>query len=274
MARMATEREREERDTDHGVPFPGAIVPPERRTRNKADLPPAGTPFDWDAVFGRRAPRVVDLGCGNGRFLLGSALLRPTHDHLGIDLVPPAIHNARRRAGERGLANVRFALGDAVPFLFENAAPASLDEVHIYHPQPFYDREKAELRMITPELIAAAHRALRPGGLLVLQTDNPRYWRYIEQTVPVLFTWTRRDLPWPDAPEGRSRREILARAKGLLIFRGSGTPRANLLPEEIDAIAKRLLRPVFDANKRGFETEGGCKKGARKRARPKDRGSR
>jgi tRNA (guanine-N7-)-methyltransferase len=239
-------------DTDHGVPFPGAPLPRERWTRTRADLPPKGEPFPWDDVFGRAAPRVVDLGCGNGRFLLGSALARPERDHLGIDLVPPAIHHARRRAGERGLANVRFALGDAAPFLFDHAAPSSLDEVHIYHPQPFYQAEKRELRMITPELAAAAWRALRPGGIFVLQTDNPRYWRFIETTVPVLFAWRRQEGPWPDAPAGRTRREIVARAKGLAIFRGWGTPRKELPEAEVQAIVARLPRPVFDANKKGF----------------------
>ncbi len=240
-------------DSDYGVPLPGRTVPPELRTRTKVDLPPPGVPFDWAAAFGRSgAPRVVDLGCGNGRFLIASAVARPTHDHLGIDIVPPAIHHARRRAGARGLANVRFALGDAVPFLFENAAPESLDEIHVYHPQPHYDPEKRGRRMISPEWIAAAHRALRPGGILVLQTDNPHYWKYIETTVPVLFAWRRQEGPWPDAPEGRTRREILARKKGLKIFRGVGTPRKELLAEEVAAIVARLPRPLFDANKGPF----------------------
>jgi tRNA (guanine-N7-)-methyltransferase len=239
-------------DTDYGVPFPGRPVARARFTRTRADLPPAGVTFDWEGAFGRSAPRVVDLGCGNGRFLIGSALRRPTHDHLGIDIVPPAIHHARRRAGERGLANVRFALGDAIPFLFEHAAADSLDEVHIYHPQPYYDAEKRALRMITPALVAAAHRALKRGGLFVVQTDNPTYWRYIETTVPVLFSWRRQEGPWPDAPEGRTRREIRAMQRGLRVFRGSGTPRKDLPPEEVAAIVARLPEPTFDANKPGF----------------------
>ena len=43
-----------------------------------------------------------------------------------------------------------------------------------------------------------------PGGIFVLQTDNPRYWRFIETTVPVLFDWRRHEQPWPDAPAGRT----------------------------------------------------------------------
>lgn len=245
-------------ESDYGVPFPGEAVPRERWTRARVSLPPAGAPFDWAGAFGRDgAARVVDLGCGNGRYLIASALARAGHDHLGIDLVPQSIHHAARRAGERGLANARFAQGDAIAFAVGSLAPASVDEVHIYHPQPYYDAEKRRERMLTPELVGAVHRALRPGGRFVLQTDNPYYWRHIETTVPVLFDWRRQAGPWPDAPRGRTRREILAVDRGLKLFRGFGIPRKEIPDAEVAAILARLPEPTFDANRPGF------RKGAR-----------
>ncbi|HVY62620.1 MAG TPA: methyltransferase domain-containing protein [Planctomycetota bacterium] len=258
------------REHEFGVPFPGEVVAPERRTRARVALPRAGEAFDWAAAFGRAdAGRVVDLGCGNGRYLLGSALARPGHDHLGIDLVPQSIAHAARRAGERGLANAKFAQGDAIAVALGSLAADSVDEVHVYHPQPYYDPEKRSERMLTPELVGAVYRALRAGGMFVLQTDNPYYWRHIETTVPVLFDWRRQEGPWPDAPEGRTRREILARDRGLRVFRGWGTPRRGLSPEEVAAILARLPEPRFDANRPAFR-EGGAK-GGRPRARPRRR---
>lgn len=238
-------------EEEHGVPFPGEIVPPERQTRNRTRIPRHG-PFDWAGVFGREgAPRVVDLGCGNGRYLIASALARPTHDHLGVDLVPQAIQHAARRASERGLANVQFAWGDALDLLFQALDPRSVDEVHVYHPQPYYDRAKVGRRMLTPAFFGRVWTVLRPGGLLVLQTDNPAYWRYVRRVAPLLFDWREHQGPWPDAPEGRTRREILARAKGLCIRRGTGTPLA-LDPAEAERIWRRMPRPTFDANRPGF----------------------
>ena len=58
----------------------------ERQTALKK-LPPPG-PIHWETMFGRRAPLVLDIGCGNGRFLLQSAVARPDHDHVGIDILP------------------------------------------------------------------------------------------------------------------------------------------------------------------------------------------
>ena len=73
--------------------------------------------LDWPRVYGREAPHVVDLGCGNGRWLIASAIARPDIDHLGIELVPPAVKFASLRAGQRGLTNVKIAWGDANEFL-------------------------------------------------------------------------------------------------------------------------------------------------------------
>jgi tRNA (guanine-N7-)-methyltransferase len=128
---------------------------------------PAEGPLDWLALFARSAPVVVDIGCGNGRFLLGSAVWREGHDHLGIDVLPLVLRYATRRANQRGLTNIRFAALDGL-------------EIHCYHPQPYYDPGQVHRRLVTPRFLALAHRALATGGKLFIQTDNPGYWRYME----------------------------------------------------------------------------------------------
>ena len=241
-----------EGETDHGVPFPGQVVPPERQTDCSLVLP-RGERVEWAAVFGREgAARVVDLGCGNGRFLLAAALRAPDALHLGVDLVPQAIQHAARRAGERDLSNVRYAWGDAREVLYRGLAPGSVDELHVYHPQPYYDEAKIERRLLMPAFFGRAWSALRqPDGLLVILTDNPSYWRYVMRVAPRLFAWEERKGPWPDAPQGRTRREILARSRGLTIFSGLGRP-LPLHPRQVRARVARLPRPTFDANRPRF----------------------
>jgi tRNA (guanine-N7-)-methyltransferase len=188
---------------------------------------------------------VVELGCGNGRYTILSALLRPDHDHFASDILPVVIRYATRRANQRGLANSRFAVKDAQAIAGRYLPAGSVSEIHLYHPQPYHDPRKRHLRLVTPRLLADVHRSLRPGGLFYIQTDNPDYWRYMTRVIPVFFQFERVETPWPDAPEGRSRREILARSRGLTIYRGVGTRRDDLDEREALALAEDLPRPTF-----------------------------
>lgn len=237
-----------DRESSCGVPFPGTKLPRERWTRTRLSLGARGKPLDWPAIFGREAPRVLDLGCGNGRFLIASALARPTHDHLGVELVPPAVKFASLRAGQRGLTNLKIAWGDATELLFERCPPSSVSEIHLYHPQPYYEPEQAARRQLSPEVLFAVHQRLEPGGLFVLQTDHPAYADYARTLLPALFQVREHPAPWPDAPRGRTLREIVARAQGLTIVRLLGT-RLDLAPEEAEARARALPEPTFDAQR-------------------------
>ena len=237
-------------EREFGVPFPGTVLDASKWTQTALKAMPAEGRLDWPAVFGRTAPVVLDLGCGNGRFAIGSAVTRPSHDYFGTDILPVVIRYARKRANQRGLANVRFAVLGALELLERYVEPGTVAEVHCYHPQPYYDPGQAHRRLVTPAFLALVHRVLVPGGLFVIQTDNPGYWRYIRDVVPVFFDFHERVGRWPDAPKGRTRREIVALKKGLPVFRGHGTRKAELSEEQAVRLAEALPPPVFDADRR------------------------
>jgi tRNA (guanine-N7-)-methyltransferase len=237
-------------EREFGVPIAGEILDPEQWTQTALKKLPESGPLDWQALFGRCAPIVLDLGCGNGRFLIGSAVWRPDHDHVGIDVLPVVIRYATRRGNQRGLRNLRFAVKDAQQFLERYVEPGSITELHCYHPQPYYDPAQVQRRLITPEFLVLAHGALIPGGTFFVQTDNPGYWLYIRAVVPFFFDFEERDRPWPDAPKGRTRREIIALRRGLPVFRGSGRARLGLRAAEAVQLAASLPSPVFDADRR------------------------
>lgn len=211
-------------DDDFGVPIPGRVLPEEAWARTAIKkLPPP--PLDWQAIFGRVAPVILDLGCGNGRYLISSALARPQCDHLGIDILPMVIRYATRRCNHRGLHNTRLAVVGAFELLAEWVPAASVAEIHLYHPQPYEKRGHVDDRLITAEFLELVRRSLTPGGLFVVQTDNKNYWKDIGRFAPELFEFEELTGTWPDSPVGRTRREIYARQHGLKIFRGQGRPK-------------------------------------------------
>lgn len=235
-------------EREFGVPFPGRIVPQEKWTQTALKAMPEGR-LNWAELFGREAPVVLDLGCGNGRSTMHSAVSRDTHDHLGVDTLPVVIRYARKRGNQRGLKNLKFAVIGGHELLERHVESASVAEIHIYHPQPYYDPATIHRRLITPNFLALVHRCLTPGGLLVVQTDHPKYWQYIRDTATAFFDFHERIGRWPDAPKGRTRREIVAIKKGLPVFRGSGTAKIGLSEADAIRLAELLPPPVFDADR-------------------------
>lgn len=236
-------------DAEFGVPFPGTVVPAAQWTQTAWKALPT-QPIQWPERFGNANPVVLDVGCGNGRSTIGLALENPSQNYVGIDPLPVVIRYAVRRANQRGLTNVRFAVAEGRDFFERLVPPASLAEVHIYHPQPYYDMAYVHCRLITPEFIALVHSRLVSGGRLVVQTDNPGYWHYIATLVPLFFDFSEHPDPWPTAPAGRTRREILARRQGLTIHRGVGTAKVGLDPADLRQRGEQLPLPLFSADRR------------------------
>jgi tRNA (guanine-N7-)-methyltransferase len=247
---MKENRRRRQIEREFGVPVAGEILEPAQWTQTALKKLPAEGRLDWPTLFGRSAPVVLDIGCGNGRFMIHSAVWRPDHDHLGIDVLPVVIRYATRRGNQRGLRNLRFAVCDGQHFLEHFVESGSVSEIHCYHPQPYYDPAQVHRRLVTPRFLTAVHGALAPDGQFFIQTDNPGYWRYIRVVVPMFFDFEERDRPWLDAPRGRTRREIIALRKGLPVFRGQGKPKAGLSKDEAVRLAESLPLPVFDADRR------------------------
>jgi tRNA (guanine-N7-)-methyltransferase len=260
-------------EREFGVPVPGVILPREqwaqtglkrlprraegttRRAGGVTPLIPLIPLIDWSAVFGRAAPLIVDLGCGNGRFLLASALLRPELNHVGVDVLPLVIRYATRRGNQRGLHHLRFAVCDAERFLLDYVGPGAAREIHCYHPQPYYEPADFHKRLLTPRFLARMHERLEPGGKFFVQTDHPGYWRYIQEAVPAFFEFTEQRGPWPGAPKGRTRREIIALRRGLPVFRGWGVRRDDLTANAIAHLVATLPLPDFEADRTLLELD-------------------
>lgn len=142
-----------------------------------------GEPRDFDAVFGRSAPRVLEIGFGNGEALRYAARQDPTRDYIGIEVHAPGVGRLLNALGDDGSDHVRVYHHDAVEVLEHEVADASLDEVRIYFPDPWHKKRHNKRRLVQPEFAALLVRKLAADGRLHLATD----WQdYAEQMWDVL----------------------------------------------------------------------------------------
>jgi tRNA (guanine-N7-)-methyltransferase len=147
------------------------------------DYAPLQGPRDFDAVFGRSAPRVLEIGFGNGEALRFGAAHDPGRDFIGIEVHAPGVGRLLNGLEADGLGNVRVYHHDAVEVLSGEIADASLDEVRIYFPDPWHKKRHHKRRLVQPAFAALLVRKLAPGGRLHLATD----WQdYAEQMWDVL----------------------------------------------------------------------------------------
>ena len=140
-------------------------------------------PSDFDAVFGRCAKRVLEIGTGNGEALRFAAANDRERDYIGIEVHAPGIGRLLNGLAEDGSDHVRVYHHDAVEVLTHDIADASLDELRIYFPDPWHKKRHNKRRLVQPEFSALLARKLSSNGRLHLATD----WRdYAEQMWDVL----------------------------------------------------------------------------------------
>ena len=132
-------------------------------------------PLDLDALFGRRARRVVEIGFGNGDNLLGLATSRPEEDFLGIEVHRPGVGRLLLQLEERALGNVRVVCRDAVEVLERYLGGPCLDEILILFPDPWPKKRHHKRRLIQPSFVALLAERLKDGGALRLATDWEPY---------------------------------------------------------------------------------------------------
>ncbi|HKU91375.1 MAG TPA: tRNA (guanosine(46)-N7)-methyltransferase TrmB [Steroidobacteraceae bacterium] len=135
----------------------------------------SAAPLDLDALFGRRAPRTLEIGFGNGEHLASLAAAHPGRDYLGVEVHRPGVGHLLMLAATSNLDNVRASAHDAVEVLREQIAPAALDEVLVLFPDPWHKKRHHKRRLIQAPFVELVASRLATGGVLRLATDWEEY---------------------------------------------------------------------------------------------------
>ena len=150
---------------------------------SELDLNRIGVPLQWPELFGRTAPVDVEIGSGKGKFLLELAVLRPDRDILAVERAGKYHRLCCERAARRGIGNVRLLRTTAEDLLYRLLEPGSVENFYILFPDPWPKKRHHKRRLIKPEVVVALHRALIPGGRLLIKTDLEGYSEVIAEVL-------------------------------------------------------------------------------------------
>ena len=131
--------------------------------------------IDLNAVFGRPAPKILEIGFGMGDATAVIAAAHSEQDYLGIEVHGPGVGSLLLQIEVRALSNLKIIQHDAVEVLRDMIPDGSLAGVHIFFPDPWHKTRHNKRRLIKPDFVAQLARKLSPGGYLHAATDWEDY---------------------------------------------------------------------------------------------------
>jgi tRNA (guanine-N7-)-methyltransferase len=137
-------------------------------------------PVDWSEIFGRSAPLVIEIGFGNGEFLLDMARKRPHQNFLGLEIALPSLYKAERKIERLGLNHVWVMQSQAKTTLWALCAPGSVAEIHINFPDPWPKPGHQHRRLINGRFLDLMATRMVVGGRLSAATDDEDYAAWIQ----------------------------------------------------------------------------------------------
>lgn len=169
-------------------------------------LPQYGIPYsasvlDLNRVFGRNAPRLLEIGFGMGGTTAAIAQKHPENDYLGIEVHTPGVGSLLNQIEQLELSNLRIIQHDAAEVLQHMLPEDSLDGVHIFFPDPWPKARHHKRRLIQPHLVARLCVLLKSSGYIHIATDWEDYAAHILQVLmqePQLINTASGYTPRPD----------------------------------------------------------------------------
>ena len=159
-----------------------------QRRAHESLLPEFGVPYsgaciDFDRLFGRSAPRILEIGSGMGETTAAIAAAHPANDYLALEVHTPGVGSLLKSIAERSLSNVHIVQHDAVEVLEHMIATETLDGVHIFFPDPWPKKRHHKRRLIQPPFVKLLAARLKPGAYVHVATD---WEEYAQQILEVL----------------------------------------------------------------------------------------
>jgi len=142
-------------------------------------LPFQPLPLHAQAVFGRDAPLILEIGFGMGDATAHIAAVRPSDNFLGCEVHEPGVGALLKRMGEQHIDNIRILQHDAVEVLEHMLGENSLDGVHIFFPDPWHKLRHHKRRLIQAPFVKQLLKRMKTGAYVHVATDWQPYAQHI-----------------------------------------------------------------------------------------------
>lgn len=171
--------------------------------------------FDWETVFGNENEVQVDLGAGDGSFALGLAEKRREINLIAVERLLGRVRKIAKKAVKNNYSHLRAMRLESWYFIKYMCPPESLSIIHIMFPDPWPKRKHFRRRLIQPEFIDAAFRALKPGGVVRFSTDHDEYFQWMLKTWAPMQGWEKLG-EWDFSEDPKSDFQLHFEGKGKL----------------------------------------------------------
>lgn len=150
-------------------------------------------PYDWAELFGSTAPMEVELGSGDGTFIVERAKASPDHHFLAVERLMGRARKIIRKLKREELTNVKVLRLESFYVLSRLCPLNSLDRVWILFPDPWPKAKHHRRRLIQPDFLEAAHLALKPEGMVCFGTDHEEYFHWAKEVWEEQPNWNESD---------------------------------------------------------------------------------
>lgn len=131
--------------------------------------------LNFEAVFARNAPTVLEIGFGMGKSLVEMAAAAPENNFIGIEVHRPGVGACLADAEEAEIENLRVFEHDAVEVLAQSIADNSLHRLQLYFPDPWHKTRHHKRRIVQPDFVQNIRTKLAIGGTFHMATDWEPY---------------------------------------------------------------------------------------------------
>ena len=156
------------------------------------------TPSD---IFGNDHPLEIDLGCGDGKFLIEMAQQFPERNFIGVERLLGRVRGVCRQIHDLGLTNVKLLRLESQYTLEWLLEPNSVSRLHLLCPDPWPKARHHKRRLVQKPFLDALHQALTPDGEFLFKTDHPEYYEWVCEEMENYPKFTPLDWPEPPAPD-------------------------------------------------------------------------